>query len=178
MNDDKVKGDSDMAKITIDRSKPFDPSFILQDHNYASGYARILDGDTESRSTTLVELDLDNVQLVSLLKGDEKSIGGVERFKRIDDSKYIRLDAGVFLTLWNNQHLIPENWKSDDISVHFDGTVIEHSFDKRFLRHRVDNNWNVGTLSLWWSEKNGWLWSLSSLNLSFCRRCLSAVLEG
>ncbi|MFH0814950.1 MAG: hypothetical protein V1902_02655 [Candidatus Falkowbacteria bacterium] len=101
-------------KLTIDRSKPFDPVAFV-----GKGWKI---GEQDERALALTEIDLAAVQLKHMLKDREPYVGGEEKLTRLKVAGYVRLDAGVFETLWNNQHLIPERWKGK--IVYFDGTVL------------------------------------------------------
>ena len=83
--------------------------------------------EIDTRFTALMELDLTKVELRTMLKGREVYVNGEEKLRRLKKGGYIRLDADVFHTLWQNQHLIPESWKEkvDGYTryIIFDGTI-------------------------------------------------------
>ncbi|MEQ1561616.1 MAG: hypothetical protein ABL899_02770 [Nitrospira sp.] len=114
--------------VAINRNR-FNPKKFIGD-----GWS-ILNDETDARSIALTELDLTKVQHVTMLKDGETYVKGEEKLKRLKASDYIRLDADIFLTLWENQHLIPESWKEkvngNTRYIFFDGTVLRHSGGRR-----------------------------------------------
>lgn len=138
--------------INIDRSVPFDPNDPESLFGVDGG--RSISAQ-DRRSIALTKIDLAKVILVSTLEKGEKRIIGEERLKRLKKkADYIRLDAGIFEALWENQTLIPEKWKEktngETTEIVFDGTII------------LDNVGNRHSLSLGWYEV-GWGWSLTPL---------------
>ena len=120
-----------------------------------------------TRSESLTELDLTNVHLVTMLKDSECLIIGYEKIKRLRASGYIRLDADVFFTLWENKALIPELWKEEVNGnirhIYFDGTDIQYSVGGHYV------------LYLFW--KGGvWNWNVNWLGHDLDASSLSAVL--
>jgi hypothetical protein len=106
--------------LKIDRSKSFNPTkFIGED---------MIIEDEDERSLALTEIDLTAVRFETMLKKGEVSIDGEEKFRRLlRVSGHIRLDARIFQTLWENQHMIPASWKEKTNGsltfIYFDGTV-------------------------------------------------------
>jgi len=103
----------------------------------------------------------------STLEKGEENIKGEDRLKRLKEkTNRIRLDAGIFKTLWENQSLIPEKWKEKTngimTSIFFDGTVLKDSVGSCYV------------LCLEWYNK--WRWCLIWLGCDFDANCLSAVL--
>ncbi|MFH0928616.1 MAG: hypothetical protein V1821_04050 [bacterium] len=102
--------------LKIDRSRLFDPEkFIGEGWSFWKGPATG-DGKTglveqDRRSLALTEFDLGKAGLKSCLKEGEEYVGGEEFLKRLTESGEVRLDAGVFLTFWENKHLYPAAWK-------------------------------------------------------------------
>lgn len=123
--------------------------------------------ETDARSVALAELDLTKIQFVTMLKGNETSITGEEKLKRLKESNYIRLDADVFFTLWENQHLIPESWKEkvneNTRYIFFDGTVLRRSDGDRCV------------LYLYWRD-GAWRWGVDWLDYDWSASRPSAVL--
>ena len=80
---------------------------------------------------------------------------------------YVRLDAAVFLTLWRNLHLIPEQWKEkvngNTRFIFFDGTVLR------------DPNGIRCVLYLYWVDGK-WRWDYGWLDAVWGASALSAVL--
>jgi hypothetical protein len=116
--------------ITINRGR-FNPTEFI-----GRGWS-IITEETDTRSTILTELDLTKVQQVTMLKDGETYVKGEEKLKRLKKSGNIRLDADIFHTLWENQHLIPESWKEkvngNTRFIYFDGTVLRYSGGRRSL---------------------------------------------
>ena len=133
--------------VAINRNR-FNPKKFIGD-----GWS-ILNDETDARSIALTELDLTKVQHVTMLKDGEAYIKGEEKLKRLKASDYIRLDADIFLTLWENQHLIPESWKEkvngNTRYIYFDGTVLRYSGGGRCVLYLY---WNDGQ----WDWRVNWL---------------------
>ncbi|MEK7498614.1 MAG: hypothetical protein AAB611_02005 [Patescibacteria group bacterium] len=128
--------------ISIDRTKPFDPvAFIGKGWSVWRGPSdgNGLEGeeDQDERSLNITELDLSKIRSVTTLKGKEKEITGRENLKRLKASGNIRLDAKVFQTFWENQHLIPELWQEEVNGnirfVYFEGTVLRSPSGNRCI---------------------------------------------
>lgn len=127
----------------------------------------IITDETDARSIALTELDLTKVQQMTMLKDGETFIQGEEKLKRLKASDYIRLDADIFLTLWENQHLIPESWKEkvngNTRYIFFDGTILRISDGDRCA------------LCLYWGG-GAWSWFVSWLDNGWLGNNPSAVL--
>jgi hypothetical protein len=102
--------------LPIDRTRPFDPVKFL-----GKGWSIV---EEDERSLALTQLDPTKIRLEHMLKKGEISIKGGERLRRLKEAGYIRLDAKIFQTLWENRAFIPESWKHKD--VYFDGTVLRN----------------------------------------------------
>lgn len=160
-----------VLKAVIDRTKSFDPTFIGAGWTIWKGPAtgNGLEGTEEqdAHSLALSEIDVNQIRLVTTLKGRESSIKGEERLNRLQATGHIRLDAAVFLYLWLNQHLIPESWKervNGNIQfITFDGTVLRRSNGDRYV------------LYLYWHD-GGWNWYVHWLDFGFGQGGVSAVL--
>ena len=135
--------------LTIDRSKPFDTAFIGPNWSIWKGPANGngLEGeeDQDTRSLVLTEIALGAIILDASFKKSETVTTGEERLKRLLESGQIRLDAAVFLHLWENKHLIPEKWKGK--FVFFDGTILRNPYGDRYA------------LCLYWSGV-AWCWGV------------------
>ncbi|MBU3925971.1 hypothetical protein KJ763_02290 [Patescibacteria group bacterium] len=145
--------------VSINRSQPFDPEKFL-----GEGW-KIAEQD--ERSLALDEIDLTKIQFETCLKPNESRITGEEKLKRLKKDGHIRLDAKIFQTLWENQHLIPEKWKekinNNICFIFFDGTVLQGPGGDR----------NV--LFLYWHD-GGWHWDYSWLERAWHIDDPSAVL--
>ena len=123
--------------ITIDRTSAFDPVTFI-----GNGWSIV---EEDERSLKLGEVDLTKVNFETMLKDRESSVVGEEKLKRLKDAGHIRLDAKVFQTLWENQHLIPASWKEptngNTTYVFFDGTILRGSGGDRYV---LCLYWRVG----------------------------------
>ena len=124
--------------ISIDRSMQFDPKTFIGD-----GWSI---EEQDERAIALTEIDLTSVMFDSTLEKGEKSIKGEDKLKRLKEkTNRIRLDAGIFKTLWENQILIPEKWKEETDGnttfIYFDGTVLRSSLGFRYVLFLC---WNDG----------------------------------
>jgi hypothetical protein len=145
--------------IPIDRSSAFDPvAFIGERWSIV---------EEDERSLRLTEVDLMKVNFETMLKERESSVVGEGKLKRIKDAGHIRLDAKVFQTLWENQHLIPASWKEptngNTTYVFFDGTILRRSSGDRFV------------LYLYWQDGE-WSWHYEWLGRNWYANNPSAVL--
>ena len=159
--------------LPIDRSKLFNPAeFIGAGWSVWRGpvNGNGLEGDEERdlRSATLTELDINQVQLVTHLKGRELVTIGEERIKRLKTDGRIRLDENVFQAFWNNKDLIPARFKervNGNIQfIFFDGIVLRGPDGYRFA------------LYLYFGDDGSWLWYYSWLDRARGARNPSAVL--
>ncbi len=128
-NGGKVIVDSPRV-ISIDRSILFDPKTFIGD-----GWSI---EEQDERAIALTEIDLTEVMFDSTLEKGEKIIKGEDKLKRLKEkTNRIRLDAGIFKTLWENQILIPEKWKEktngNTTFIFFDGTVLRDSGGRRYV---------------------------------------------
>lgn len=148
------------ALVAIIRNR-FNPAEFI-----GQGWSIVAD-ETDARSLALTELDLTKVQQVTMLKDGETYVKGEEKLKRLKSSDYIRLDADIFLMLWENQHLIPESWKEkvngNTRYIYFDGTVLRGPSGGRYV------------LCLYWYV-GGWGWRVDWLDFDFGQGHVSAVL--
>lgn len=139
-NGGKVIVDSPRV-ISIDRSIPFDPTTFI-----GNGWSI---EEQNERAIALTEIDLTEVMFDSTLEKGEKSIKGEDKLKRLKEkTNRIRLDAGIFKTLWENQILIPEKWKEqtngNTTFIFFDGTVLRDSSGDRYVLYLYwfDGEWD------------------------------------
>jgi hypothetical protein len=145
--------------IPIDRTSAFDPVAFI-----GEGWSIV---EEDERSLALGEVDLTKVNFETMLKERESSVVGEEKLKRLKDAGHIRLDAKVFQTLWENQHLIPASWKEptngNTTYVFFDGTILRDSRGNRYV------------LYLCWFDGE-WDWDYIWLGREWSARDPSAVL--
>ena len=122
------------AVLRIDRAKPFDPEFVGKGWKIA---------EQDERSLALTELDMSKVKLETVLKNGEKCVSGEEKLKRLKAADHVRLDAAIFQALWENQGLIPEEWKKVG-AVYFDGTVLLNPDGDRYVLYLYwhDGRWD------------------------------------
>jgi hypothetical protein len=111
------------AVLSIDRTTPFNPAAFIGNawtiwRGPADGTG--LDGDEEQdeRSLALTTIDLTTVRIETMLTEGERLITGEERLTRLKEKNHIRLDAKVFQTLWQNQHLHPRELEGDGEREH------------------------------------------------------------
>jgi hypothetical protein len=107
------------------------------------------------------------VSFETMLKTAEEKVAGEEYLKRFKASGYIRLDIKVLQTLWENQHLIPEEWKQRVIGltthIAFDGTIFRSPSGGRYV------------LCLYWKD-SAWCWCRYALSNGRYTNNKSAVL--
>ncbi len=115
--------------VTINR-------FVNRHHGVGMGY-RISYDEVDTRSMSLIEIDLTKVQLVTMLVGAEASISKRENFRRLKKSGHILLDADIIDTLLGkNEYRIPESWTKERnkygvcLPVFFPGTPLISSEDE------------------------------------------------
>ncbi|MDO8564835.1 MAG: hypothetical protein Q7R88_02465 [bacterium] len=129
--------------ITIDRTSAFNPAeFIGKGWTIWKGPANGngLEGEEEqdTRSLALTTLDVTRLRLETTLKEGEDSIVGEEKLARLQKmTDVIRPDAGIFLTFWKNQHLIPERFKAqtngNTTYIFCDGTILRSPHGDRYV---------------------------------------------
>jgi hypothetical protein len=147
-------------KITIDRSKPFDIASFTTSKLWS-----IVEQD--EKSIALTEINIPDIALQSTLKEGENLIDAEENLRRLKNAGDIRFDANVLKTLWENQNLIPLEWRDKTnnfvVFIFFDGTIFESPEGERC------------SLCLFWSNN---MWNCKALELKYKRSpsFLSAVL--
>ncbi|TSD02917.1 MAG: hypothetical protein Athens071416_436 [Parcubacteria group bacterium Athens0714_16] len=113
--------------IQIDRSQPFDPAKFI-----GAGWSI---EEQDEKSLALTEVDLTKVVFETTLEKKEKTIKGEDKINRLKEKNVTRLDAKIFQTLWENQNLIPEEWKKktngNTTFIFFDGTILRFSLGRR-----------------------------------------------
>ena len=148
------------AVIRINRAELFDPVQFLRQ-------AGLEIEEQDERSVMLEEIDPCAIALESMLR-DETVISGEEHLKRLGQTGYIRLDAKVFQTLWENQRLIPKHWKGTTDApkyIFFDGTVLRNQLGRYVV-------------CIYWAKDERWRWTYCRVNVGGWRaEDLSAVLK-
>jgi hypothetical protein len=161
----KTTGQSIVARrklrtIKINRRKFFNPAQFL-DHQ------GLEIEEQDKASIVLEEIDSSVISLESMLQG-ETAIKGEEHLKRLKRTGHTRLDARVFQTLWENQHLIPEHWKGTTDSpkhIFFDGTVLKNQYGRYII-------------SMYWDKDREWRWTYCRLDIGgWTAEDLSAVIR-
>ena len=143
--------------IAIDRTKPFNPTESIG--NGWSFWLGPADGnglegkpEQDDCSLALTEVDLSEILLEAHLKSRETSITGEERLRRLIAADRIRLDLGVFKTLWDNKEMIPASFSgrtnNNATCVFFDGQTLRSPDGQRF------------TLFLSLSGGGAWRWGV------------------
>lgn len=114
----------------------------------------VFDKETDTRSIAITKLDLTKVRLMEVTNSGT-CISGEEWLKHLKALGLVRLDANIFLTLWYNQHLIPEFWKEKNVDgnsrcIFFDGTILR------------DPDGGRQVLYLYWGD-GAWGWNIKWL---------------
>lgn len=160
--------------LLIDRSRPIDLS-VLGDFKQPFEYGLVFDGivEQDERALALKAVDLSKVRLATMRARREKHIDAVTRYERLKNSGLIRLDAQVFLVLWQNRERVPERFKrtmdGKTACIVFDGTLFRFRVGQSSLFHRL-------TLILFWSE-GAWHWGFGRYGSGRGGAFPSAVLE-
>lgn len=158
--------------IKIERTKLFNPAEFIssgcsiwrgpKDGNGLKGKE-----DQDKRALDLTEVDISKIRLETMLRSGEASVGGEERLERLKKAGHIRLDVKIFQILWENQSLIPEEWKEktdgNTTFIFFDGTILRYPRGDRCVLYLY---WSVGK----------WCWLCYWLDYSFDAHSPSAVL--
>jgi hypothetical protein len=125
--------------------------------------------EQDDRALLLNGIDTSEIILETALVDGENLISGEEKINRLKKmDNRIRLGADLFKKFWENQYLIPEEFKeriNDKITfIFFDGTVLKNPRGNRcvWCLFWKDQKWNKGCLELKFS------WSVS---------CKSATLK-
>ena len=149
-----------LRTIKINRNNIFSPAQFL-DHE------GLEIEEQDERSIMLRVIDSSAITLESMLHG-ETAITGEEHLKRLKQKGHIRLDAGVFQTLWENEHLIPEYWKgtaNEPKHIFFDGTVLKNQHGRYVI-------------SMYWDKDDRWKWTYCRFDTgSWKAEDLSAVIK-
>lgn len=138
-----------MSKITldthvlkIDRVTPFEQLDVCSHLKSSVGQIHWQD----ERSLALTEIDIDTIQLVTMLKTNENGINGYERIRRIKDAGYVMLDLRIFFVICQNRimaerllrrvrtkepkpHNLVYEYGQNKPHVCFDGTICRISND-------------------------------------------------
>ena len=146
--------------IKIDRTELFDPVKFFH-------HKGLEIEEQDERSIMLEEIDASAIVLESMLQGNAV-ISGNEHLKRLKQTGYVRLDARIFQTFWENQDRIPEHWKGttdDAYHIFFDGTVLRNQ-NGRYV------------ICMYWAEDIKWKWTYCRLDLGgWNAKDLSAILK-
>lgn len=145
--------------IKINRNNVFNPAQFMEHQGLEIE-------EQDDLSIMLEEIDSSIIALESMLQ-DEVVIKGEEHLKRLKQAGHIRLDARIFQTLWENQHLIPEYWKGTTDNpkhIFFDGTILI-------------NHCGRYVISMYWDMKK-WNWTYCRLDIGGWKaEDLSAVIK-
>jgi len=149
-----------LRTIRINRKRLFNPAQFM-DHQ------GLEIEEEDKRSVEMTEIDPLTINLESMLQG-ETVITGEEHSMRLKQIGHIRLDAMIFQTFWENQHLIPEHWKgtaNDPRHIFFDGTILKNQYGRYVI-------------SLYWDEGKKWRWTYCRLDIGGWKaEDLSAVIK-
>jgi hypothetical protein len=91
------------AMPQLDCRKPFDPAVFM-----GEGWSA---AEVDERAERLPDIDVSAIALVNCLKHQDELPTGDRCVKLLKDTPYVRLGGRAFLGLWENQSLIPDNWK-------------------------------------------------------------------
>jgi hypothetical protein len=120
--------------------------------------------EEDERANALTQIDVGAIALVSCLKIGDHIPTGEECLGRLKEMPNVRLGGRAFLALWENQRLIPDNWKEPFVFVFFDGLILQH------------HNGNHYSPYLSWDDQE-WRWYTGWLGNSRSASSRSAVLE-
>jgi hypothetical protein len=150
--------------------KPFNPAeFIGQGWSVWKGPA---DGDglsgeedVDERSLALSQIEIDKFLFEACLQGDENSITGEEKLRRLKvKPDFVRFGANVFLGLWLDYQANKENsvleklYREKKITyLDFPGLVLRSPHGDRFVLYLYRNDggqggWDYGWLDLDWDD--------------------------
>lgn len=159
---EKPKPQPTVFILTIDRTHyPFNPeTFIGKGWSFWRGPADSngLEGDLEQdeKSLALIKVNPSEILLETQLCPGESYTTGEERLKRLISADRIRLDLGVFKSLWQDQSMIPESWKGK--TTFFDGQTLRGPGGDRYALYLC-----------WYGGRWGWFvyWLSSRRNVAY-----------
>ena len=139
--------------LAIDRSKPFNPAeFLGQGFSIwrgpADGGGMEGEGEQDSRSLALQEVDFSKVLLETCFEGEETWITGEEKLRRLKASGHIRLDARIGQALYEEEGQRTLRWLHDTHGIRyvdFMGTILrspDGDRDVLFLYRGDDGGWD------------------------------------
>src|SRR4051794_40845404 len=114
-------------------AKAFDPPLFI-----GEGWST---AEEDQRANELSEIDVSAISLVTCLKTRDHIPTGEECLGRLKEMPNVCLGGRAFLGLWENQRLIPEDWKEQFVFVFFDGLVLLHRNGNRYSLHL---SWDAG----------------------------------
>jgi hypothetical protein len=109
-------------KLILQRS--FDPALFM-----GESWSTVEEND---RAERLPEIDVTAITLVNCLKKEGELPTGERCVQLLKDTPYLRLGGRAFLGLWEDQSLIPGNWKEPFTFVFFDGLILTHRNANRY----------------------------------------------
>jgi len=128
-----------------------------------------LEIEGEDERPVIIEESNPSGVISEVLVQNEKGNINEEHIKQLRRTGHIRLDAMLFKTLWENQHLIPEHWKGTADNpkyIFFDGTVFRNKHERYVI-------------CLYWDKNEKWRWTYCRLSLgNGCPEDLSVALKG
>jgi hypothetical protein len=119
--------------------------------------------EEDQRAEQLTKIDVSAITLIPYPKKEEKGPTGERCVELLKETPYVRLGGRAFLALWENQTVIPENWKRSLTFVFFDGSILAHRNGNRYSLYL---SWNAGS----------WQWYSCWLGHTRSATSLSAVL--
>lgn len=138
--------------LYIDRSIPFDLEEFIG-HGWS-----IVDQDNKA-------LDISSILISEIIL--EKIFGekNEDKIKYLNEQNYVELDPKVLEAFWNNQELIPEEWKKESY-VFFGALVFKNCYEGE--HHFV--------LCLYW-RFNQWHWGCYDISHDFVKASPCAIMH-
>lgn len=146
--------------IGTDSEKPFNPVQFMRH--------RGLEIEGEDERPVIAEETNPSVTISEAMLQDGGNDNREEHIRQLKHAGHVRLDAVLFKTLWENQHLIPERWKGmadNPKYIFFDGTVFRNK-NERYV------------ICMYWDGDEKWKWTYCRLGMGNGRpEDLSVVLK-
>lgn len=160
--DEYNHGDGSMV-VTIDRSKPFNPTeFIGEGWSIWRGPADGggLEGELEQDNRSLAMTEIDLFKIIFFgddLRSFEAKRTGEERLKHLAGTNLIKLDLGILQSFLDNENRVAVAFNKRDNN---NGEVVFYFFDGQTLRNPDGERC---TLYLCWNNGE-WIWNYDRLS--------------
>jgi len=130
--------------LLVNRAKPFNPASFIGNgwaiwKGLATGYGLTGDEQQDVRSLALTQVDWNQVLFRTCLEGEEISITGEEKLKRLQKSGEILLDAAVGEDLWldykaKGKDSVLEGLRQRGVTyLDFFGTILRDPHGRRYV---------------------------------------------